>query len=212
MHKLDRDPEAPSGLNRYQHGRDQWGNSVPTPVERAAIWEKLNAMQGERCAYCEGPIDSENRHIEHFQQRSRYPQGTFDWHNLFGSCNRSGTCGDQKDRCGIYPPNLLIKPDVEDPEQLLVFSPDGSVRARAGLSPTDSNRAQETIRVFGLQGALRQIRLSHVSGYKQTAEEFAEMAAQFPTEDWLPLLEEEIRKTALLPYATAIKHVLTNQS
>lgn len=212
MHKLDRDPEAPSGLNRYQHGRDQWGSSVPTPLERAAIWEKLNAMQGERCAYCEGQIDSENRHIEHFQQRSRYPQGTFDWHNLFGSCNRSGTCGDQKDRCGIYPPNLLIKPDIEDPEQLLVFSPDGSVRARAGLSATDDNRARETIRIFGLQGALRQIRFSRVSEYKQTAEVFAEMAAQYPTEEWLPLLEEEIRKTANLPYATAIKHVLTNQS
>jgi hypothetical protein len=38
------------------------------------------------------------------------------------------------------------------------------------------------------------------------------LARDFPEDDWLTLLEEEIQNTAHLPFATAIKHVLTRQS
>ena len=120
MHKLHRDPQAPSGLN-YRHGVHTWGNGIPTRQEKAEIWVKLIAMQGERCAYCEGPMPESSRHIEHFQQRSRSPQNTFLWNNLFGSCNRRDTCGNHKDQCGNYPHADLIKPDEEDPEHFLVF-------------------------------------------------------------------------------------------
>lgn len=98
MHRLHRDPVAPIGLSHYRHGLHSWSKTCPTAVERADIWDKLNAMQGQRCAYCEGPMGTDNRHIEHFRQRARYPQGTFDWHNLFGSCARPGTCGDRSNR------------------------------------------------------------------------------------------------------------------
>lgn len=212
MHKLHRDPVPPSGLNNYQHGRDTWSRTCPTQQERDAIWEKLNAMQGQRCAYCEGQMDQANRHIEHFQQRGRYPQGTFNWHNLFGSCNRVGTCGDHKDKCGVYPHQNLIKSDIEDPEVFLVFTPNGSIRPRSNLSPDDDHRAKETIRILALDGVLNQIRRAEVAGYIQTAEAFAELAQHFPEDEWLPELQQEIQNTAHLPFATAIKHVLTRQS
>lgn len=212
MHRLYRDPVPPNGLTKYRHGQDMWSNTCPTQVERAAIWEKLIAMQGNRCAYCEGPICENQREIEHFRQRSRYPQGTFDWLNLFGSCKRAGTCGDHKDKCGAYPHQDLIKPDVEDPEDFFVFTPSGAIRPRANLPPHDQQRAKETIRILGLDGALNQIRRSEVAGYIQTAEAFAEMAATFSEDEWLPLLQEEIQNTAHLPFATAIRHVLTRQS
>ncbi len=212
MHRLDRDPVPPAGLSKYRHGQDSWSNTSPTAAERAAIWDKLNAMQGNRCAYCECLISEDNRHIEHFRQRGRYPQGTFDWHNLFGSCNRPGTCGDHKDKCGAYPHQDLIKPDVEDPQDFLVFTPHGAIRPRANMQPHDEHRAKETIRILGLDGALNQIRRSEVAGYIQTAEAFAEMAATFSENEWLPLLQEEIQNTAHLPFATAIRHVLTRQS
>jgi hypothetical protein len=38
------------------------------------------------------------------------------------------------------------------------------------------------------------------------------LADQFPTGEWQPLLQEELDNIASLPYATAIRHVLTNQS
>ncbi len=218
MHRLDRDPVAPAGLANYRHAQDQWTVNSPNHQERQAIWAKLGPMQGWRCAYCEADIarPSDEKpipgHIEHFRQRSRHPQGTFDWRNLFGSCNRTGTCGDHKDKCGIYNPSVLIKPDLEDPENFLVFLPDGTVRPRAKLSDADLNRAKETIRILKLDGALNQIRRAAVSGYMQTAEELAEMAAVFPEDEWLPELERELAQTAHLPFATAIKHVLTNQA
>jgi uncharacterized protein (TIGR02646 family) len=58
------------------------------------------------------------RHIEHFRQRSRYHQGTFEWDNLFGSCNRPDNRGKHKDQCGNYDYQDLIKPDVEATKHL----------------------------------------------------------------------------------------------
>lgn len=212
MHKLNRDPVAPAGLRKYRHGRDTWGMSSPDGQERRAIWEKLDAMQGGRCAYCEAMLIEDDRHIEHFRQRNRYPQGTFSWGNLFGSCNRSGTCGDHKDECGVYPPADLIKPDMDDPERFLLFDAQGGVSPRANLDEQQRHRAVETIRILNLNTELRQIRFSEVQGYQQTAEYFAAMAAAFPVEEWWPLYQEELQKTAALPFATAIRHVLTRQA
>jgi uncharacterized protein (TIGR02646 family) len=170
-------------------------------------------MQGGRCAYCEAliPPDSDKRHIEHFRQRSRYRAGTFDWKNLFGSCNRHGTCGDHKDKCEIYPHEHLIKPDEEDPETYLVFSPDGSIRPRAHLTGTALHRAKETIRILNLDGPTRQIRETELMGYVQMLKDFSELAAELPEDLWLPDLKKQILAAAALPYATAIRHVLTRQ-
>ena len=212
MHHLERNAAIPGGLSSYRHGYHKWSGSCPTTAERASIWQALVAMQGERCAYCEGPISENSRHIEHFRQRGRYPQGTFDWHNLFGSCDRNGTCGDYKDKCGHYQHEDLIKPDVDEPDNFLIFTPLGAIRPRAGLSASDHHRAKETIRILKLDGPLNQIRRTEVAGYVQTAEIFAEMAMSFSESEWRPLLEEEIRNTMHLPYATAIRHVLTRQS
>lgn len=212
MHKLHRDPVAPTGLANYRSGRDPWGQQSPNFQERQEIWTKLNAMQGHRCAYCEAAIKEGERHIEHFRQRGRYSQGTFAWDNLFGSCNRQGSCGDFKDKCGHYSHSDLIKPDIEDPESFLIFSQHGSVTPRSGLNAANQQRAKETIRILNLNGALRQIRQKEVAGYVQTAEEFAEIASHFPESEWLPLLNAELTAISHLPFATAIKHVLTRQS
>lgn len=131
MHKLQRGV-APACLARYKHGRDQWSRDVPTVGERTDIWNKLEQMQGARCAYCEAGIITGPRHIEHFRQRDRYPQGTFDWTNLFGSCDRGESCGKHKDKCG-YTPVDLIKPDVDEPDDYFVFVSDGTIAPRAGL-------------------------------------------------------------------------------
>lgn len=212
MHWLNRDPVPPAGLTHYHPSQHQWDSGCPTSAERQAIWKKLDAMQGGRCAYCEAKIDAEHRHIEHFRQRSRYPQGTFDWDNLFGSCMRDDSCGKHKDSCGFYNHHDLIKPDAEDPEHFLVFAADGSVSTRNTLTANEQHRASETIRIFNLNGALAQIRRREVIGYVQTAEEFAQMAEKFSEDEWLPLLQEEVQNIAHLPFATAIRHVLTRQS
>lgn len=207
MHKLDRESEPPSGLQRLKQGVNSW--SDVTPELRDSIWERLNAMQGHRCAYCEATLRTTKRHIDHFKQRRSYPQGTFEWGNLFGSCNRASSCGYGKDRSGAYLANDLIKPDEDNPEAYLLFLPSGVVHSRAGLNSRDSRRAEETIRILGLNGDLSEIRRRAVGPYLETAEAFMQMSEEYEVEKWLPLLKEELRAVVDLPFATAIRHVLT---
>lgn len=209
MHKLVR-PIPPTCLSHYQHGRDKWG--AVTSDHKSEIWLKLDEMQQYRCAYCEAEIktdrETSNSHIEHFRQRRSYPQGTFLWNNLFGSCNRSDSCGNHKDNLTPYNHQDLIKMDDEDPEAFLEFLSDGSVVPIKGLNPNDKHRADETIRIFNLNGALRQIRETALKGYIQTAEELATFAEEFDEADWLPLLQDELDQIKHLPFTTAIRHTL----
>ena len=210
MHHLCRAVAIPGNLTTYKAGPEQWGRNNPSPVDRKAIWAELSVMQSNRCAYCEAPIAHPDRHIEHFRKRSTHPTLTFEWTNLFGSCNRNESCGRYKDRQSHDPAHLL-KPDQDDPDAFLLFVSDGTVKPRTGLSSADEHRAKETLRVFNLDsdgGALRWQRQMAACGYLQTAEEFAELAAEYPPAEWLPLLERELAAVAHLPFVTAIRHAL----
>ncbi len=210
MHLLQRDTNEPACLKHYHHGRDHWNQSTPTPTEKIQIWEKLDQLQNGRCAYCEADIHNSDRHIEHFRQRSRYSQGTFDWTNLFGSCNREDSCGKHKDQCGSYNPDDLIKPDVDDPEHYLLFISDGTICIRNGLTDAEQQRARETLRIFNLnhdRGPLRYRRQQAVAGYIQTAEMLCALAIEYPQE-YPAILEDELQAIMHLPFVTAIKHTL----
>ena len=212
MHKLQRG-NAPKCLAKYRHGLDIW--KLP-PEDITDIWQGLEAMQGQRCAYCEVDIRNGKRHIEHFRQRSRDPAKTFDWWNLFGSCTRETSCGKHKDGLPRYNPDDLIKPDEEDPEHFFLFVSDGTIAIREPLNvnANEKRRAEATLRIFNLDaqhGPLRRMRQQAVQGYIQMAEEFQSMVAADP--DLLPILLDEIKNliagTAHLPFATAIKHTLS---
>lgn len=213
MHRLHRNVQAPASLQRYHHGRDNW--DTLTWEVRREIRAKLCDMQGGRCAYCEAEISIDRSHIEHFRQRGRYPQGTFDWENFFGSCNRSDTCGDHKDKCGPYNPSDLLKPDIDDPDEFLMFDPQGGIHPKAGLTAGNQHRAQETIRILNLLGGgLPYMRHAAAKGYMQNLEIWAEYAANFLEEEWRPIVEQELAQelafTADLPFATVIRHTLIN--
>ncbi len=217
MHKLTR-PIPPACLSRYDYRTHKWGEV--NEADKGEIWLKLDEMQGKRCAYCEAAIVTtkvgSTSHIEHFEQRSRARPKTYLWSNLFGSCNRKDSCGKHKDE-QTYTPADLIKPDIEDPEALLVFIPDGTVHPKVGLSPADKQRAQETIRIFNLNGSLAEIRKRELIGYIQTAEslvELSEMAAEFEDglETYQTELANELAAIQGLPFETAIRHTLCNQN
>lgn len=212
MHKLQRG-QVPACLANYQHGQNNW--SDVSSAEKSTIWIELEAMQGQRCAYCEADISHAQKHIEHFRQKGRDATVTFLWSNLFGSCNREDSCGKYKDKCDVYSPTDLIKPDVDDPEHFFIFVSDGTIAVRAQLSAADQHRATETLRIFNLDalnGPLRRMRQQAAVGYIQTSEELCALAVEYAQEEWQPLLDSELSATALLPFSTAIKHVLTQQS
>lgn len=210
MHRLDRPNQEPTCLQRYRQGNYEWKDV--TRDDKEAIWQSLRQMQNHRCAYCEihiceTPGKNHNGHIEHFWQRRRYPQGMFEWSNLFGSCDRTDSCGRHKDNQSYHPHNL-IKMDIENPGYFLKFFPDGHVDPVENLNPKEHKRAEETIRVFNLNGALRQIRERHVKGYIQTAEALLEIAETYGLEEWSSFLQEELTAVSGKPFETAIRDVL----
>lgn len=232
MHKLTRGTAAPSCLQQLEKAlkktnngqkkgkaknvqppQNVWGALV-TPAHKDEIWEKLKLMQGKYCAYCEMDISGERQqHIEHFRQQSRYPQGVFEWKNLFGSCKDEDSCGKHKDRC-IYNDKDLLKPDEDDPEKYLLFVKDGTITPRHGLNEDEQRRAEVTLRVFNLKvPRLSQQRKEIMSGYLETLEQIHKEISADPRlkGDYHQYLEGELEKAKDLPFATAIKHALTSQ-
>ena len=145
MHKLNRPAAAPACLANYHHGRHNW--SAVSPADKDQIRGSLKTMQQNRCAYCEQALRDDACHIEHFRQRGRYPQGTFQWSNLYLSCNRESTCGKHKDK-QHYAPADLLDPCTDNPDDYLRFYSDGQIRPRADLAAPNQHRAAETIRVL----------------------------------------------------------------
>ena len=120
MHKLQRG-SAPACLSHYQHGRDNW--DVVCPNDKAKIWQALEAMQSQRCAYCEAAIAEGNRQIEHFVQKARDPRVTFKWDNLFGSCKRNDSCSSHAVVYGTSPKSLktIVLPPADIIEKNFVI-------------------------------------------------------------------------------------------
>lgn len=206
MHKLHRG-EAPSCLKRHHRtSANDW--QQVSSEDKTEIWEALQVMQLDLCAYCESKITAPKQHIEHFLPRSRCPQKTFDWSNLFGSCNDREHCGkhkDNKQQVQSYQPADLIKPDEEEPENLLLFVFDGTVAIRHNLAPEDKHRAEETIRVFNLNAAsLKNQRRQAVQGYLSIAEDRSELSDI----EWQEYINSELQEAARHAFVTAIGHML----
>lgn len=175
MRKLTRPKTAPKCLIRAQeNGATNWERL--RGGDRREIWDKLNEMQFMLCAYCESTFTKDDSHIEHLYPRSKYKGLTFEWKNLFGSCNNEFTCGIYKDSArNPHQVNheLLIKPDQDDPRDYLHFYKNGRISARGGLTDAQYHRAKETIKAFNLNNtALTSLRRRHLEPLLQLEEEF----------------------------------------
>ena len=206
MRKLDRAiATIPACLASYAHGRDKWGDVSHT--HKQEIHASLEQMQGRRCAYCEGPLDSLGQHIEHFRRKSRFVHLTFAWANLFGSCDQNDSCGHFKDHgAGPYNSDDLLDPCADDPSLFLRFRSGGTVDVRPGLSQRDAFRARETLRVFNLHdefGRLRNMRKAAASTYLQLVSELA----AFNASERCAYAQLEIQATASEPFSTVVRHM-----
>lgn len=201
----------PPCLVTYNHGAQTWGDV--TAPDRQQIHVGLEQMQGRRCAYCEGGIDDLGQHIEHFRRRRDYLALTFDWSNLFWSCDQTDSCGHFKDNgAGAYDPAELVNPCEDDPDRFFVFRADGTIGVRNGLSAPEEHRARETLRVFSLNpqwGRLRNMRQAAVSGYVDSANDAFD--AGLTPADIRTYFAQELQAACDLPFYTAIRHVLTER-
>lgn len=200
--------EEPAQLARFRAGSDDWGD-----IDLADIWPHLLQMQGEFCAYCECRLN--RKHVEHFRPRKAFPALTFEWANLFGSCGDSHKSGGWP-RCGIYKDNgaerydasHLIKPDDDMPDDYLLFLTTGRVVPSPELTGPALNKAEETIRVFNLNGdpALLGSRRTAINLVMPEVEALYEAWEEFEDELWTEMLEAEIQQLEHAEFSTALKH------
>jgi uncharacterized protein (TIGR02646 family) len=154
MRKLVR-PAAPNCLSKYKAGRDQWSMQAPTPEHRQQIWNSLNAMQGEYCAYCESKLQVQKKQIEHFRSRNDFEKLTFTWDNLFGACNEPNRCGNYKEnrkKNPAYDPDNVVKPDEEALTSYIRLLDNGMIECTMSIDANDRRRVETTLKVFNLNG------------------------------------------------------------
>ncbi|KQN55425.1 retron Ec78 anti-phage system effector HNH endonuclease PtuB [Erwinia sp. Leaf53] len=202
MKALVRPLPGPQHLNDFTGGLHHWNCAT-----KSEIWPFLEEMQGSFCAYCECFLDK--RHIEHFRTRNSHPDLTFDWSNLFGSCCGKLRCGTFKENgAGTYNPDHIIKPDIDNPDDYLLFLTTGKVIPAKGLHGQKLIKAQETIRVFNLNGD------SALFGRRSTALklELKNILAlndeenHIPETEFLELLQSEIEDVEQREFSTALRH------
>jgi uncharacterized protein (TIGR02646 family) len=102
-----------------------WGNFQKP--EKIIVHNALLEEQGYICCYCGQLIDQINRHIEHFQPRTHYPELSLSYSNFLASCPGYPTdqnqqiqrpklpqefCGHKKD--DWYEPDLTVSPLDQD--------------------------------------------------------------------------------------------------
>ena len=150
-----------------------------TPSEPTKAWQKLGSdckqslieyyLKPEQyclCAYSEINLNTFGCHIEHIKpkDKNRYPEYTFDYHNLIASAfdseelqkhskaDRFGghfKCGDKSEQ-DKYDPNLFISPLEDNCRHFFSYEPDGSVKPHPKRELSEQARAQYTIDALNL--------------------------------------------------------------
>lgn len=218
MKKLVRG-NAPLCLAQFKHGQDNWSIIREKNLGKD-IWEKLDIMQQGFCAYCECSlyINGSRGHIEHFIQRDKDPHLTFDWGNLFGSCNNKNRCGTYKDNNRLAKGidlSKVCKPDMIGSSDLILFLNSGKVRPRTNLGSNEKELANNTIAAFNLDGdsKLENSRRTAISAEKSLADTYWEMSVEYGN-DLAELLKEELAEALLrikkIEYSTALEHLWTH--
>ncbi|HFL4139331.1 TPA: TIGR02646 family protein, partial [Escherichia coli] len=105
----------------------------------------------------------------------------------------------------------LIKPDEENPDDYLLFLTTGEVVPAIGLTGRALKKAQETIRVFNLNGDIKLFgsRRTAVQAIMPNVEYLYTLLEEFDEDDWNEMLRDELEKIESDEYKTALKHAWT---
>lgn len=122
--------------------------------------EQADREQNGECAYTGMPLnDSANIHIDHFKKKSICQDLTFVWTNLFAAIKDCRYGADYKDNyidgsnaVTIY--HSLLNPAIDNPDLYFWYSNDGNIEPRYGLTDTEKQQAELTIKVFNLRSSV----------------------------------------------------------
>lgn len=197
MKKLER-PTCNIDFNSYIRRGNTW-NLLNDTSDKTVIKLLLLGMSNNRCSYCENEVEDSTSHIEHLARRTNYPTKTFEWDNLFCSCNSSNTCGSYKDNIKKYAGNSsdLIKPDRDEPSDFMQINRlDGSFYAIE-----NNDKALNTIDFFNLNAPqLTRFRLNFINITKQITIDYEELITECTDYDDLKGLYEDMMDEVLGNY------------
>jgi len=128
----------PNFFDKLIRDKKSW-QDIP---DRKELRENLFKEQSGMCAYCE--IKLKSYHIDHFFKRDLFPNLTFDYNNLFLSCDCENNCAKFKDKFGLTKEefyNIFSPVDINLDEFEYSFT--GDI-----IGKTD--KAKRTIEVFNL--------------------------------------------------------------
>lgn len=114
------------------------------------IWREymLHCEQHGMSGYTEEPLRLNHSHIDHFHKRSLFSELIFDWNNFVVDGVDETYGAKFKDKH-----DMLINPVVEDAGRFFKYELNGNISVASGLSPSDAERANYTIKAFNLNEA-----------------------------------------------------------
>ncbi len=121
------------------------------------IWREymLHCEQHGMSGYTEEPLRLNHSHIDHFHKRSLFSELIFDWNNFVvdGVDETYGAKFKDKHVKSREDNDMLINPVVEDAGRFFKYELNGNISVASGLSPSDAERANYTIKAFNLNEA-----------------------------------------------------------
>ena len=149
-------------LRPIRRGVSPTGNETHSPYKLAKPYliDKLSSgwSNGRHiasyCSYCERKIDT-NLAVEHIQPKNGefgHPELEFTWSNFLLACVN---CNSTKGAKEVLLNNLLL-PDRDNTFYAFKYRADGIIEARDTLSPINRTRANNTLKLLGLDKETRE--------------------------------------------------------
>jgi uncharacterized protein (TIGR02646 family) len=125
--------ESEAGPPAYGDLADNWADPTGTLIRhpRTALVQSLIEFQGHLCAWTGQKIDLDSAHIDHVVPQSVDPSLDLEVNNLVAAFPKSGA--DAKFGAHVRGDTWdleMVRPNMADCEERLVYAPSGKVRAR----------------------------------------------------------------------------------
>lgn len=157
MHIIRRDP--PQAFQDFQNKEHPtvWDEITSRRSLYTECRDALVKEQHGLSAYTELKLDLKNHqaHIDHFRKRALYNQPRkhiFDWYNFVVDNHNSDYGADHKDKMvhSVEGNERLVDPIHESPEHYFEYDMAGQILPSEGLTPSEKEKAEYTIKAFNL--------------------------------------------------------------
>lgn len=193
MIKLHKKQPAPTSLSSQEckdtleairikkaKGEKVTATDFDTLYGKEDVRQQLMNDQNKKCAYCEKPIEDEQRHVDHYRPKSLYNDLAFTWDNLVGACWKCNL--DKKDNFPLSDESkrytddeepLLINPYIDDPAEYIAFHEEVA-EPKKGLTGLNLEKAKKTIELLLKRDSLENRRRAKWQIYKEAQNRLAD--------------------------------------